>query len=183
MNAATPEGAILAESVRSSRELAARFFPGFDDSNRTRQAPGLPNHFAWNLGHLALTLHRVAGHTDGGPIPAEHFIEKSARGDAARFGTESVAFASEPADAPADYPTTARCIEIFGAACERLARAAEGASRETLGKLVPWGAAQIPLRAMIARMVFHNGVHTGQITDLRRALGFDRVLAPAKPTK
>lgn len=183
MNTTTAEGAVLAEGVRSTRELAARFHPGFTDANRTRQAPGLPNHFAWNLGHLALTLNRVAAHLDGAPLPADHFIENAAAGDARRFGTESVSFASEPKDAPGDYPTLARCVEIFDAAIERLARAAEKASRDSLDRLVPWGAAQIPLRTMISRMIFHNGVHVGQITDLRRALGFDRVLVPAKPAK
>jgi hypothetical protein len=29
----------------------------------------------------------------------------------------------------------------------------------------------------VARMVFHNGFHTGQIADMRRALGFKGVFS------
>ncbi len=39
------------------------------------------------------------------------------------------------------------------------------------------GKAEIPLSLMIPRMVFRNGMHTGQIADLRRALGFGSILS------
>jgi uncharacterized protein YbjT (DUF2867 family) len=68
-------GHLLADAVETSRVLLARYFPGFTDANRTSQAPGLPNHFAWCLGHLALTMHRVAGMIDGGPLPGDAFVE------------------------------------------------------------------------------------------------------------
>ena len=45
----------LAEAIGSTRELLVRYLQGFDDANATAQAPGLPNHAAWTLGHLALT--------------------------------------------------------------------------------------------------------------------------------
>ena len=35
---------------------------------------------------------------------------------------------------------------------------------------MPWGAIQIAGWQVIMRMVFHNGMHTGQIADTRRAL-------------
>ena len=78
----------IAQAVLSTKPLLARFLPGFTDANHTAQAPGLPNHLAWNLGHLALTMHRVADKLDAGGLPADVFIEGSDRGDATRFGVE-----------------------------------------------------------------------------------------------
>jgi hypothetical protein len=168
---------LLAEAVLLSRALLARYLPGFDGSNRTRQAPGLPNHLAWNLGHLALTMHRVADRLDGqGALPADVFIEGSDRGDASRFGTESIAFKSQPTDDPSRYPGYARCLEVFDGACARLAAAFLGAPDAALDASMPWGQVEVPVWAAVQRMVFHNGVHTGQIADLRRALDMGRVL-------
>lgn len=169
-------GDLLAEGVEQSRVLLARFYPGFNDTNHTTQAPGLPNHLAWNLGHLALTMHRVAGMIDGGPMPADTFIEGSDRGDARRFGIESVSFASVPTDDASRYPSLARCIEVFDAATARLATVLRGASPEALDKDVMWGKTASTPRAMALRMIFHNGMHCGQITDLRRALNMGNVL-------
>lgn len=166
----------LAQSVLATKPLLARFLPGFSDANHTAQAPGLPNHLAWNLGHLALTMHRVAARLDGRGLPADAFIDGSDRGDAARFGSESVSFKSVPTNDPSRYPALARCVAIFEAACDRLAAAARAADDATLDALFPWGKTEIPAWGAVLRMAFHNGVHTGQITDLRRALGMPRVL-------
>lgn len=174
---------LLAEGVLNTRVLASRYLVGFDESHRTKQAPGLPNHVVWNLGHLALTMHRAADRLDGlegsGPVPAADFIEggtKSGGGDATRFASESVAFGSVPVDAPAEYPSLARAIEIFGNACERLARSCRALSDEALQLQAPWGMNQTMPRFQLAmRMAFHNGFHVGQIADLRRAFGFKSI--------
>lgn len=170
----------LADGIQACKALTARYFPGFDDSNRTRQAPGLPNHFAWNLGHCALTMHRVAGLVAGdasAELPASDFIPGAARGDAARFGTESVAFGSRPADDPGAYPAFARCVAIYDAACDRFASAVRTAPESRLDEPVKWGPAEIPLYMLAMRMIFHNGDHLGQIADLRRALGFKPIFS------
>jgi hypothetical protein len=177
----------IAEAILASKALLTRYLPGFDDTNHTRQAPGLPNHVAWCLGHLALTTHRIAEKLDGGPIPASDFIigdltkppADPARpsGDASRYHTETVAFASVPTDNPARYPRFARCIDIYNAACDRLAAAVGTVPEARLDEVIPWGTSQIPLYLAAARMLFHNGMHTGQIADLRRALGFKSIFA------
>lgn len=166
---------MLADAIIAGKALVIRFLPGFDDSNHTRQATGLPNHLAWCLGHLALTMARTAERLDGVP-PAESDFIAGTRGDRERFGIESVSFNSTPADDPGNYPTFARCVQIFENACDRLAAAARAASDSKLDSMTKWGATDIPLWNAVARMLFHNGTHTGQIIDLRRALGFGRVL-------
>lgn len=172
--------AMIASAILESRALTARYFAGFDDTNRTRQAPGLPNHFAWNLGHLAYIMHRCAEKLDGGPLPRADFIEgghASGGGDASRFAAESVAFGSSPVDDPAQYPTAARCVEIFNGACERCAAAFRNADEAKLDTETPWGAMTLKLWQIGPRMVFHNGAHAGQLADLRRILGFRSIFA------
>lgn len=167
---------LLAQAVESCKPLAARYFNGFDDGTRTRQTAGLPNHPAWTLGHLALTMNRVAEKFDGAPMPERDFVP-GPRGNSDHFGAESVAFGSRPSDDPAMYPGLVRCVQIYESACDRLARALRAAPMARFSEVVPWGAGQTTLGMLAARMIFHNGFHTGQVADLRRALGMKSVFA------
>lgn len=170
-------GEALSRSVTDSGELLRRYLAGFEDSNCTAQAPGLPNHAAWCLGHCALTMHRAAERLDAGALPDSDFISGADRGDARRFGTESVSFDSEPCTDPQRYPRWARCLAIFDASCDRLARAVRGVDDSRLDATTQWGRAETPLFGLVSRMVFHNGTHCGQIVDLRRALGLGSIFA------
>lgn len=180
----TPRQTLLADAVASTAPLVARYLAGFDDSNHTRQAPNLPNHVAWSLGHLALTMHRTVVRLSNpdatpqtSPLPETEFIPGAAAGDARRYGTETIAFGSKPLADPKIYPPLARCIEIFNSACERLAKAVREAPDAALDKPTKWGGGEIPVAMLVSRMVYHNGTHTGQIADLRRALGFKSIFS------
>ena len=165
---------LLAESVRDSGYLLVRYLKGFDDSNRTKQAPGLPNHVAWTLGHLAISLNRIAERIDGKPLPESDFA-KGGGGD--RFNSDIIGFGSQPVDDPSQYPSLARCKAVFEAAIDRLASAVANASDEKLDAPVKWGKIDTTSGWSLApRMIFHNGTHCGQIADLRRALGMGNVL-------
>lgn len=171
---------IYAEAILESRTLCARYFAGFDDSNRTRQATNLPNHFAWSLGHLGYVLQNAAKRLDGKPVSDADFIldggHASGGGDAQRFASNSVGIGSAPVDDPTQYPTHARCVEVFSAGCQRCAAAFANASDADMMKDVPWGAVTLKAWQLAPRMIFHNGDHIGQIADLRRALGFQGVI-------
>ncbi|MFG0285693.1 MAG: DinB family protein [Phycisphaerales bacterium JB039] len=167
--------AVLASAIDTSVPLLTRFLDGFDESNRTRQAPGLPNHACWSLGHCALTMLRVREKLSGQGLPESDFVA-GPRGDGSCFGTESVAFGSRPADDPAAYPSLARSRAIFEQAASALAAAIRSATDEQLDRPIPWGRAEITLAEMLPRMVFHNGTHAGQLVDLRRALGMPPVI-------
>lgn len=172
----------IAELLLATKPGLARYLAGFDDSNRTRQAPHLPNHVAWNLGHLALTMHRACELIQPGyTLPDSDFIEggtKSGGGDAQRFATESVGFGSQPVDSPSQYPTLARSIEIYNNGVDAVARCVRSASDASLDAEVSWGGGMKIARWLLAaRMATHNGMHIGQIADLRRALGFRSIFA------
>ncbi|MEL7472531.1 MAG: DinB family protein [Planctomycetota bacterium] len=170
-----PDATTLAQAFRDAVPLFTRFLDGFDDTNRTTQAPGLANHAAWTLGHVALYLHRGAEAFDGLALPETDFIP-SELGALDQFGTESVSFGSEPADEPDRYPTWARCEAVFRAAAERYALAVERATPEQLSGEVKWGSGTTLGAALAVRHIVHMSNHTGQLIDLRRALGMPRVV-------
>ena len=166
----------LANAVLESRTLIARYFKGFDESNHTKQAQHLPNHFAWTLGHLALTIHRTAEKFDGRALPETDFVKGDGRaGGPTKFDAESVCFGSKPVDDPKLYPAHDRCVAIFDDAIQHLVSAIRRADDAKLEMLVTWGGGQVKLWSLAVRMVFHNGTHCGQLADLRRALGMGSV--------
>jgi hypothetical protein len=173
MNPMNTQSAI-AESILACKPLAARYFAGFDERTRVAQPPGLPNHLAWCLGHLAHTMHRVAEKFDGQQLPASDIAPAPTPG---AFFVEDVCFGSAPTADPARYPSLARCIQIFDAACDRLGASVRALPDARLEEMHSWGKGQTTLREIASRMVFHNGVHIGQIADLRRALGFKSIFA------
>ncbi len=167
------QGQLIADAIEQTDSLLSRFLPGFDDSNHTKTAPFLPNHVAWNLGHLAITMHLCIERMGKGAPPPEDFSDD----DPSRtFRRSDVGYGSNPEPDPSKYPPMARCIEIFRNAVKRLAAVYRSADDQFLSHPVTWGNGSTTARDLGFRMVYHNGNHTGQITDLRRALGLPRVL-------
>lgn len=177
----SPRQQMLAEGVLSTKGLLARYLAGFNDVTHVRQTPDLPNHTAWQLGHLALTMHKVAGMLDGGTLPAADFITgDGTRGsrDKGTYDTESVAYGSRPEERHDRFPSLARCTAAYDAACDRLAAAVLSVPDAKLDATFAWGQGQqIAAHLLVMRMIFHNGFHCGQIADMRRALGFRSIFA------
>ena len=171
-----PRAAAIADALETAYPLFARFLIGFTKENHTKQAPGLPNHAAWTLGHLALYHHRATdllmGYDDLQPLHEHDFIEGD--GYAAttqRIDARSVCFGSTPTDEPARYPLYLRLVDIHERAWARLTIATREASPSMLRRVVPWGNSSIRADALVIRMMMHMGTHGGQLTDLRRGLG------------
>lgn len=168
----------LAAAVRNTAPLVTRYLAGFDDTNHTAQPPGLPNHAAWTLGHVALTLHRCAELADRRPLPDDDFRtdEPTPTGRIPmRFYTEDVCFDSQPADERMRYPSMESCVLIYERAVDRLAQAVEHCNEDQLDQEHPWGNAAAPYHLLISRMIFHAGMHTGQLADTRRALALGSI--------
>ncbi len=178
----------LALAVRSSAPLLLRFLAGFDETNRTAQASGCPNHPVWILGHCAFTLARLADLIGGTTSAVSDDFDDAqdsvgaggdAVGDAARFRVSDVAKDSTPSRDPARYPSLARSCAIFNNAIETLARTIECTNSPRLLESIDWNESAIRIDVLILRICFHNGMHAGQLTDLRRGLGFAPVLPVA----
>jgi hypothetical protein len=167
---------LLSRAVESSKPLLTRYLAGFDDSNHTVQAANLPNHCAWTLGHVALTLHRAAEHARGGELPLTNFHTTADHPrPLATFYTESVAFGSIPRADPSAYPRFERCREVFESECDLLASVVRDLDDASLDRPLKWGTSRTTVGDLVVRMVFHTGIHAGQLSDLRRALGMGSV--------
>ncbi len=172
----------IAVAVEGLPAMIDRFLPGFDESNRAAQAPGMPNHVIWSLGHLALYHRRSAERIRGvepGPLPERDFVSgDGGSGDDSRFDTESVCFGSAPSPDAGLFPSLARGLEIHAGAAASLADAVRSLDDESCVRQITWGAAAVPTTALVlaTRMIHHTGTHVGQILDLRRALGLPRLI-------
>ena len=129
----------LAHAVEYTEDLFTRFLAGFDEGTRIGQADHLPNHVAWLLGHCALTMHRIAGVIDEGPLPGSDFVTGDGQaGDADRYDTESICKESIPRADASGYPSLVRGELIFRSSIARLAGAVRGASSAALGESMTW---------------------------------------------
>lgn len=173
----------LARALDLSGPLLTRYLAGFDDSNRTRQAPALPNHAAWTMGHCAIAMHRLInriGNTD--EFPEADFVVTDVLDSAhpgeesGRFSTASVVFGSSPIDQPSLYPRLERSVVIFDNARTALSAFVRGLTDEQLDAQVEWHAGRMACADLVSRITIHNGAHAGQLTDLRRALGFAPII-------
>jgi hypothetical protein len=166
----------LAQLVRSCYDSFERFLEGFDEENRTAQAPDMPNHAAWTLGHLSLVVSQVACMLDEGEMDEDFFVVgKDRTSPPQRYDTNAIAFGSTPVDDPSAYPSLARGKELFAHSMQRLERAVarlDDARLEETFQLGPW---RMTLTELIGRVTCHNMIHAGQLIDLRRAHGFDPV--------
>lgn len=175
------DGTLLAAMLRSTEPLMMRYLEGFTDATRCSQAHGMKNHLAWIIGHCALTMHRVAERVEGFDTPQRLLTSDwvhgdGTAGDPSRFDTESVRYGSEPSTDPKRYPRMDRCVEILQVAFGHLAVTLEAAKPEALDRKTRWGGGEVRVRDLVPRMIFHNGTHTGQIIDLRRALGMPKTV-------
>ena len=152
----------IADAIKSTEGLLLRFLAGFDDSNGYAQSPDLPNHAAWILGHLALTMHRAAERVTGTTIELA-------------WDPEPFAFGSTPEGCGPSFETM---VDRYRRAMDVLVDAARRAGPQRLAARVQWGGGDTTGRDLLLRMVWHNGVHCGQLIDLRRALGMERVIRP-----
>ena len=164
----------LAEAAIACKAALTRFLPGFTEANATAQAEHLPNHVLWTLGHVSLYLHTAAARLDGRPTPESDFGPDAGR--RSRYVADSIGFGSRPSPDVDGYPTLARGVQIYEAACDRLASAVRRANDTALDQQVDWVGTQVPLGLLVFRVLFHAGVHTGQLLDLRRGLGLGKVL-------
>ena len=165
----------LALAIESTEGLLLRFLDDVPDDMRVAQAAGLPNHFIWTLGHCAMTMHKLASKIDGGALPEDDFSD-GAGSDPARFDAQAVCKGSSPAADAGHYPSMERGRAIYSNACRRLASTVRAIDPGELNSTRDWNGTSIPVIDLVLRVCFHNGVHAGQVLDLRRALGMPRII-------
>lgn len=149
-------------------KLLERMIGDIPADQMCQQPPGLPNHPAWTLGHLALVrfgmIKQMGGETSDFP---EQWIALFGRGSTPCADVEQYPAKDELWSAVVRlHETTMKCLETLSP--EQLERPHSIESLKepfpTLGDL------------LVQMLTSHDGLHVGQLSDWRRALGYPRLM-------
>ncbi len=134
-----------------------------DDQMLHRPAPNC-NHAAWLLGHLAYAADSFYRNFSG----KESVIPENYD---AQFG-----MGSTPTDDASDYPPKADMLDALEKAHAALAGWFKALPEERYGEALPEGLEMFgPNYAAVAStLAWHEGVHHGQLIEVRRSLGLPR---------
>ncbi|HEX3998034.1 MAG TPA: DinB family protein [Pirellulales bacterium] len=134
------------------------------------------NHAMWFIGHMTSTDNFVIS-----KLAPERAVELPAN------YKELFGMGSHPVDDPAIYPTPDEALRLFRERRQALLAVLEKLSDEELSKpLAGGGPAFLTDNAsMFELIVWHEGLHCGQMSVARRALGHAPLMggAPPSPTK
>jgi hypothetical protein len=98
---------------------------------------------------------------------------RKVEGFAERFGTGSI-----PTPKPEDYPTPQEVVAVMRERREKLLEVLQTLTEDDLAKPTPKGTPEfIPDYASVFEtVVWHEGLHSGQLTVLRKVLGLPSVM-------
>jgi uncharacterized damage-inducible protein DinB len=159
---------LISDMTAWNAALVRRGVEDVAEARMCHQHVNLPNHPAWQVGHLAAVRASVAGML-GRPFTAVDGAWLK------RFAPGSV-----PSGDAAAYPKKAELLDVFAKAQDNLAAALIAADERTLAAPNPIE----PLRAAMPTLgqlaltltTTHDGMHVGQLSDWRRAEGLPRLL-------
>ena len=148
-----------------SRKTLTGMLEGIPEDKRTYHPAG-GNHVMWILGHLAWSddffMKELAGLDRACPDEWEGL-----------FG-----MGSEPADDPSKYPPYEELLSQFHGRREVLVewftQLDDGRLTEPLKE--EWKGFAENLGSLMSSLAVHEGMHIGQLTDIRRGLGLPRVM-------
>lgn len=151
----------LLESFRFTAKFADSQLEGLPDEHALAQLPGADNHKAWTLGHQAISRAWFAS-SIGGEMP------KMPDTYTALFGT-----ASKPTSDPGLYPPLDELRANYRVAFDAVVRAIESLTDADLHKPAHGDSGGFITSRLdaIAKAVWHEGWHGGQVATLRRGLG------------
>jgi hypothetical protein len=153
----------LERQIQSARGVSEKYFEAFKTPQQwTHQVHPQANHALWVAGHLGMVDNFMISMIAPDRVkPVEKY--------AALFG-----MGSHPTSNAADYPPADEVLAFMrerrGVVLELLA----GLSEADLAKPVPPGAPPIiqDIGSIFEAIVWHEGLHSGQVSIARRALGF-----------
>lgn len=158
---------LLLHEFASVRRYTNLGIASIRDEDWFRVPEGCPTHFAWQVGHMALAEWSLALRIPRGEQASdEHLISSAFR---KQFGRGSV-----PQFDPADNPTVADILATFHAVHARVLEEVAGYSEELLSE--PAGVEHPMFDTKFGSLMWcvqHEFTHAGQISLLRRLLGYE----------
>jgi hypothetical protein len=154
------------ESLRRAlvqvRAVTEELLPAFQSpSDWTHQVVPGANHPLWFVGHMAVVDNFLIAVIDPSAVRQLGNFPKL-------FGS-----GSRPTNRPEDYPAAAEVLAAMRERRAKLLELLEGLSDEQLAQPTPAGTPPfLPVVASVFEMApWHEGLHAGQMTVARRALG------------
>ena len=154
----------LLKQLQSARSFSSNLLKDFETPKSwIYQLHEGGNHALWFVGHMGTT---------------DNFMLSLLRPDLCHTNEEYAGLfglGSQPSGNLAEYPTVERVLAFMAERRERLLQALEEMTDEQLAEATPQGAPEfMPDNASVFETaVWHEGLHSGQLSLLRRSLGFD----------
>lgn len=157
----------LLNQLNSARSFSNKLLKDFETpASWTHQLHQGGNHALWFAGHMGTT---------------DNFMLSLVRPDLCeandQYGT-LFGLGSQPSEDPSSYPSVESVLGFMVDRREKLLQALEEMSDEQLAQATPDGAPEfMPDNASVFETaVWHEGLHSGQISLIRRSLGFDPIV-------
>jgi len=147
--------------LQTIRQLNQQMLPAFTSpKDWTHQIFPGANHALWIVGHLAMVDNSVLGRFFSKPVEKPDYSEK--------FGRKS-----NPSPNSADYPSPEDVLSLFHERRSTLLACIEACADAEFEKPAPPGVPPFihNVGQMFAFTAVHEGMHTGQLSMCRRALG------------
>jgi DinB superfamily len=160
----------LIRRLEKTREMSEKMLAAFESpEDWCRQVVPGTNHALWFAGHMALT--------------DNYFISRVAPGSEKQFEGWDKLFGmgSNPTNDPDDYPPVAEVLDTMRERRRALVELLKGRSDAELAGPPAAGASDfLPDLASVYEMTpWHEAMHLGQVTVVRRALGNRPLFDPA----
>lgn len=162
----------LKANLVQAREMTEGIFATLKSPEEwTHQVHPKANHALWIAGHL--------GHADNffiSMIAPEKAVEKEGWGEAFGMG-------SQPTSDASAYPSVEEVLAYFRERRETMLAIVDSLSEEDLAKKTPEGSPDFmsDYEQTLEMALWHEGIHTGQLTVAHRSLGHSPLFAAPQP--
>jgi hypothetical protein len=153
----------LKRRLVEARQMSEKLLADFQSPEQwTHQVGPTCNHALWFVGHMAQTDNFFIS-----VIAPEKM--KVIEGLREKFG-----MGSQPTNRPEDYPPPAQVLATMRERREALLGILDGLSDEDLATKTPPGSPDFlpDLASVFETAVWHEGLHSGQLSLIRRSLGY-----------
>jgi len=160
----------LERQLKAARQFTEQLLADFDaPSQWTHQVHEGANHALWFTGHMGVSDNFFISSIAPDRVHQIH-------GYSERFGLGSL-----PSSDPADYPPPEEVLAYMRERRETLLELLAGLSDDDLSTPTPKGFPDFmpDYAGVFQTVIWHEGLHSGQLSLARRALGYAPVLNPA----
>lgn len=164
----------LRRQLVQARQMSERLLADFETSQQwTYQIHDDCNHALWFAGHMA--------HTDNFFLS---MIDSSAAVELPTIYQRQFGMGSQPTNVPEDYPSPSDVLEVMRERRATLLEVLDSLDDEDFTKSTPDGAPDFlsDIAAVFEMAIWHEGLHSGQLSSVRRALGHKPIL-PGPPVE